>query len=209
MERTTARTWTWIGTLLCGVLLVSFLPSFFRFIEVRPGFRPDDPVLAWISPVDVAIPLFVVLYSTVVLCLVLLARDRSLLLRGLQAYLILLLLRMVAMTLLTLEPPMDMIPLRDPITQVFYPDAEPFAKDLFFSGHTATMFLLFLAVPVRRWRWPLLLATIFVAAAVILQHVHWTIDVLAAPVGAWMAWWASGYTVRWARSKVSLGEEGA
>jgi hypothetical protein len=97
-----------------------------------------------------------------------------------------------------LEPPLDLIPLVDPLTQIFYPSAEPFRKDLFFSGHTATVFLLYLAIPERRWKRPLLAVTLFVGLAVLVQHVHWTIDVVVAPVAAWVAWRASAHTTCWA-----------
>jgi len=54
-------------------------------------------------------------------------------------------------------------------------------KDLFFSGHTATTFLLLLYV----WRWPLLRWTMLAAhlavvASVFLAHLHYTIDVIGA-----------------------------
>lgn len=54
-------------------------------------------------------------------------------------------------------------------------------KDLFFSGHTATTFLLLLYV----WRWPALRAAalaghVLVVASVFLSHLHYTIDVAGA-----------------------------
>jgi hypothetical protein len=54
-------------------------------------------------------------------------------------------------------------------------------KDLFFSGHTATTFLLLLYV----WRFPrlravMLVAHLLVVASVFLSHLHYTIDVVGA-----------------------------
>jgi hypothetical protein len=54
-------------------------------------------------------------------------------------------------------------------------------KDLFFSGHTATTFLLLLYV----WRWPkartvMGVAHAAVVASVFLAHLHYTIDVIGA-----------------------------
>jgi len=55
-------------------------------------------------------------------------------------------------------------------------------KDLFFSGHTATTFLLLLYLwPHRRLRWIALAAHALVVASVLLSRLHYTIDV----VGAW------------------------
>jgi hypothetical protein len=54
-------------------------------------------------------------------------------------------------------------------------------KDLFFSGHTATTFLL--ALYVWRWprlRWPALLGHALVVASVFLSHLHYAIDVVGA-----------------------------
>jgi hypothetical protein len=55
-------------------------------------------------------------------------------------------------------------------------------KDLFFSGHAATTFLLFLYLRDRpRLRWLALLAHVLVVASVLLARIHYAIDV----VGAW------------------------
>ena len=65
--------------------------------------------------------------------------------------------------------------------QVFAKDAMAayLTKDLFFSGHTATTFLLLLYLwPERRLRWLALAAHAAVVASVLLAHLHYTIDVL-------------------------------
>ena len=55
-------------------------------------------------------------------------------------------------------------------------------KDLFFSGHAATTFLLFLYLRDRPLlRWLALAAHLAVVASVLLAHIHYAIDV----VGAW------------------------
>jgi len=62
-------------------------------------------------------------------------------------------------------------------------------KDLFFSGHTATTFLLLLyAWPHRRLRWPMLLGHAVVVATVFLSHLHYTIDVIGAYAIAFSAY---------------------
>ena len=191
----------WVATLVLASIIVITLPRFFAFLNERLGRVLQDPLLQFIPARDVSLLLFPVLYITILVVVLRLWRDGDRLLRAAQAYVILLILRMVSMTLLTLEPPPDLIPLVDPITQIFYPSAEPFAKDLFFSGHTATVFLLYLAVPARTWRTYLMMITVFVASAVLVQHVHWTIDVLAAPFAAWLAWLMSGITYRWSTGR--------
>ena len=186
----------WIGTLVATFLLGRTLPDFFQFVEDRPGRQPFDLVLHLFQPIDVSAPLFTVLYLTMATGLVVLARTPLRLLRTFQAFFFIVLLRMIAMYLVALEPPVDLIPLRDPISQLFYPNAEPFAKDLFYSGHVATAFLFVLAVRKKKWRIGFIIGTMLVAAGVVVQHVHWSVDVLAAPFAAFAAWRISGYTIR-------------
>jgi len=59
-------------------------------------------------------------------------------------------------------------------------------QDLFFSGHAATTFLLWLYLRGRRWLGPLaLVGHLACVASVFLAHLHYTIDVL----GAWAVTW--------------------
>ncbi len=54
-------------------------------------------------------------------------------------------------------------------------------KDLFFSGHTATTFLLLLYVwRDRALRWPMLVSHVLVVLSVFVSHLHYTIDVIGA-----------------------------
>jgi hypothetical protein len=68
-------------------------------------------------------------------------------------------------------------------------------KDLFFSGHTATTFLLVLYLWHRpRLRLAALLAHVLVVASVLLSHLHYSIDVL----GAWAFTFALYAAREWA-----------
>ena len=197
----------WIGTLAATLLLGTMLPDFFQYVEDRPGRPPVDLVLHLFQPVDVSAPLFTVLYLSMAMALVLLARTPLRLLRTFQAFFFLVLLRMAAMFLIALEPPVDLIPLRDPISQLFYPNGGPFTKDLFYSGHVATAFLFVLAVRGSRWRAFFVVATVLIAIGVMLQHVHWSVDVIAAPFAAFAAWRISVYTIRFALPEASCAAE--
>ncbi len=71
-------------------------------------------------------------------------------------------------------------------------------KDLFFSGHAATTFLLLLYLRDRPWlRWLALAGHMAVVASVLFAHIHYAIDV----VGAWAVTF-SLYVLRegWARA---------
>lgn len=192
-------------TLLVALPVVVSLPAFFGWIEQRPGLFPPEPLLHHLPAKDLSVPLFVGLYCIIAYGLLRLVRKPDLLLRGLQAYLLLLLLRMFTMWTWTLEPPPELVELTDPVTQVFYPGATPFRKDLFFSGHTATLVLLALAMTNCRDRSLLFIAAALVGFAVLVQHVHWTVDVLAAPVFAWLAWRYSAFTLQWSLGRPKAG----
>ena len=57
-----------------------------------------------------------------------------------------------------------------------------FQGNLFFSGHTGFPFLMALIFWDKKfWRWFFLIATVLFGAAVLLAHVHYSIDVFAAP----------------------------
>ncbi len=83
------------------------------------------------------------------------------------------------MYLVPLDPPAGHILLNDPFVETFG-TGNLLTKDLFFSGHTATLLILFLVAEKGVYKYFLLAAIILVAVFVIIQHVHYTIDVLAA-----------------------------
>ena len=97
-----------------------------------------------------------------------------------QAYSVMVLFRMAVMAVTPLEAPPGMLPLRDPLVQVVG-TGEVLTRDLFFSGHTATLALLMFLAPGRPSRRFFLACTALVAICVLLQHVHYTVDVLVAP----------------------------
>jgi hypothetical protein len=80
-----------------------------------------------------------------------------------------------------LDPPVGMVNLVDPLSSVFSGNAV-ITKDLFFSGHTTTMVLIFLCLEKRTDKRIALIAAFAVACLLLVQHIHYTIDVLAAPV---------------------------
>lgn len=179
-------------------LIVPFTPVFFHTIQQRSGTLLPDPLLALLPRHDVAVPIFLLVWGAVVLGVGWLTRHPVLFLRGMWALLLLLLTRMAAIWLVPLLPPLDMLPLADPLTdRLFHTVAsEAITKDLFFSGHTSTVTLLALAVRGRWWRWGIGLMAVAVGLLVLVQRVHYTYDVLAAPLFSWLAYWAAGRLVR-------------
>ena len=109
------------------------------------------------------------------------------LLFAIRAYSIMIVLRITAMYLLPLNPPGGMILLNDPFVQ-FFGSGKILTKDLFFSGHTATLFLFYLLIDKKIYKNILLGLTIIVAYSVLAQHVHYAIDVFVAPFFSYAAY---------------------
>ena len=176
--------------LACLALLAAmpvFFHWFFGYIEARTGDRWSDPLLERLPGRDVSWVVFFFLYSGVLLGL---ARLRALpdrLLLAVQTYLAVNLLRVLSLSLIPLEPPVGYIPLQEPFVQLFTPGGTIISKDLFFSGHVSTILAFYLALPKGTARQYLLLCTGFVSIGVLLQHVHYTVDVLAAFLGTFLS----------------------
>jgi membrane-associated phospholipid phosphatase len=103
-------------------------------------------------------------------------------------YILVSLSRMLTINLFPLNPPVGLIPLIDPISNAFYGKTY-ITKDLFYSGHTSSIFLIFLCLR-RRWdRLFTLIGTLLVGFLLLVQHVHYTIDVLGAFVFTYPLYW--------------------
>ena len=177
--------------LLLGLLPV--VPGFYRFVQARPGQLLADPLLVLLPVQDHSTLIFTLIYGAIAATLVYLLPRPQRLLQALWAYYLLQLLRMATLWLLPLEPPTALVPLHDPVMdRLFAITTQPIVRDLFFSGHTATMALLAFAGRGRRWRGALGLLTGAVGLLVLVHRVHYSYDVLAAPLFAWLAYWLAG-----------------
>jgi hypothetical protein len=177
--------------LLLGLLPI--VPGFYHFVQSRPGRLLADPLLALLPVHDVSVPTFTLIYGAIAATLVYLLPRPQLLLRAFWAYYFLQVLRMGTLWLVALEPPTTLLILHDPVMdRIFEVTTQPIVRDLFFSGHTATMMLLVLAGRGNAWRWVLGLMTVAVGLLVLVQRVHYSYDVLGAPFFAWAAYWLAG-----------------
>ena len=192
-----------IGTFpLLAVVLLSFT-RFLEFAEHRPGVVFADPLLSLYDPVDLTWVTFGLIYLGLVVGLFFLATHPETLLLAIQSYIVMVVIRTAAMYLLPLEAPPQLIPLKDPFVQLFGSGAVP-TKDLFFSGHTSTLFLLFLTVRNVRVKALFLFCTVGVAFCVLRQHVHYTVDVFCAPFFSYVAYRVALISRRcWARPAVT------
>jgi len=167
-------------TFLAFVLTLFVFNKFTSFVEGRPGANLVDPVLSLFPPTKMTWFTFLLIYGSIVMAVFDLKRAPEQFLFGVQAYICLIMVRMLAMYLTPLDPPVGMILLRDPIVEFFASDRQ-LTRDLFFSGHTATLFLLFLVTPSKKLKIFFLASTIVVAFCLLLQHVHYSTDIVSAP----------------------------
>lgn len=172
------------------LLLCAFTaPILFQFIQKRQGFILNDYLLDWLPAFDLSLWTFILLYFLIFLGVLSLLTYPHQFLITLQAYVLLTVLRFVTILLIPLEPPGNIIELIDPFVQhLFY--QQSVTKDLFFSGHTSLLVLLTLAVPSPKIRIVLFTGTFFIASMLLIQHAHYTVDVVLAPLFSWMVFMA-------------------
>lgn len=176
-------------TISCALVLVLVcFPTFFHHIEKRDGYALNDVLLEHLSPRNVSVPLFIIIWGCGLFALSRAIRKPAMLLTFCYGFVLLCLARVMTIYLVPLNPPPGLIPLADPLSNLCY-GRTFITKDLFFSGHTGTQFLLFLCLEKKTDRWIALAATFVVGFLVLLQHVHYTSDVLAAPLFTSGCYW--------------------
>jgi hypothetical protein len=176
-----------IGMILLTGVLTTF-PFYFQYIQKREGTVLNDILLAHLPAVNVSIPLFITIWLTALLLVVRVIKSPRIFLHFLFTFIILSVLRLTTIWFVAINPPEKLIDLADPLSNAFYGKSF-ITKDLFFSGHTATLFIIFLCLEKKTDRLLALLATIIVAVLVLVQHVHYTIDVVCAFPFGWLAWY--------------------
>jgi hypothetical protein len=168
------------------VVLISF-SQFLNFIEQREGVILSDPVLKAFNPVNLTWLTFALIYLCLFLFIVTTINKPDKLMIAFQAYGLMVIFRTIAMYLTPFDAPETSLLLNDPFVQLFG-KGEILTKDLFFSGHTGTLFLLFLLAENKIMKYIFLLVTLTVGTAVLLQHVHYSVDVFIAPFVAYAAY---------------------
>ena len=182
---------------LALLAIVIFIPCFFNYVQGRTGPVLHDPLLQIIGPIDLSWITFLLIYASVILVLINLLSLPLLFLKTVKAYCLLMFLRVVSMYFAPLNEPAGIIVLRDPLVAIIGYGDRIITKDLFFSGHVSTMFLLSLSASSKWLKRILFLNTFLIASLILFQHVHYTIDVLVAPLFAFISF----YLVRLSGSK--------
>lgn len=175
-------------TLAILALIAMFIPQFFSYIQSVQGYRINDLILNYLPVSNMSLYIFLLIYLVILISMINLGAHPFLFLRLLQAYCLLVMARIFCLYSLPLEPKQSIIPLEDPFVGHLFYKGSMITKDLFFSGHVSTMFLLLLFIPSRFLKITFMIATLLVAAFILIQHVHYTIDVVAAPIFSWICY---------------------
>jgi len=179
ISNTSDRSKLIIGSVLIFIIL-ALMPQFFNKIEKRNGVVLHDWVLASIPPHNVSVAIFIVIWGMGLLILYRALYKPRIYIIYIWALIVVCLVRMATISFVALNPPIGLIPLADPLTGIFYGEAS-ITKDLFFSGHIATLTLIFLCLDKKSDKMIALGAIITVACLLLIQHIHYSVDILASP----------------------------
>ena len=181
---------TIITGLLILLLILLVFPVFFAYIENKQGVQLNDMLLNYLPAIDLSVPIFILIWGGTVIIIYKCLKRPYVFALFIWAYIILCITRIITISLFTLEPPQSIIPLTDPLGNIFY-GGKFIRKDLFYSGHVSTQFLISLCIYNKVYKRIMQATTFILAAMVLIQHIHYSMDVLAAPIFAYGCFWSS------------------
>lgn len=168
-------------------LFVSYMfKKYLVVYETIPGIQLYDVLLDFFKPADVSVYIFVILYTVIFYNYLFLLAYPRMLVCFFIFYATCLFIRFILLTFINLEPPLLYQEFSDPILSSSTYEGIKITKDLFFSGHMVTMFCAYFAMPNRWLKYFYLLASIVLAILLLIQHVHYTIDILGAYIAVFL-----------------------
>lgn len=168
-------------------VFISFLfKKYLVVYETIPGIQLYDVLLDIFKPADVSIYIFVLLYTVIFYNYLFLLAYPRMLVCFFIFYSTCLLIRFILLSFINLEPPLLYVEFSDPILSSSTYEGIKITKDLFFSGHMVTMFCAYFAMPNKTIKYLYLIASILLAILLLIQHVHYTIDIIGAYVAVFL-----------------------
>lgn len=151
--------------------------------EMRHGTRLEDKLLTLFPSIDFSTWIFVLLYlslGTMVLTHIL---KPAVIMRVIEMHLLVAVVRQLCIMMIALEPPAGIIVLRDVFLEnTVYPNDAPLTKDLFFSGHVASIWIYFLCCERKYLKYALIGSAGLMAFMLLSMRVHYTYDVYGAVI---------------------------
>jgi len=184
--------WQFILSCLTIIGLGLFFPGFFDYLQARNGKVLNDIIVDNIPPHDVSWMVFFLLYCGVIICLTFNFLHPKNLLIAFEVYALVTLMRIVTLSLVPLNPPIGYVELKEPVLSLLFTNnGRICSHDLFFSGHVTSALAMYYSVKQRLYKNILLIFSCMIGVLVLVQHVHYTIDVIVAPFGTYLCYWFS------------------
>ncbi|MCW3125071.1 MAG: hypothetical protein JWO03_729 [Bacteroidetes bacterium] len=177
----------WGNFLVCFAVYM-LIVQWLKYNSTRHGRIINDPLYDMLPLHDFSNTIFFFTYSATIVSLIYLIAHPQLLHRAFTTFVVIFVIRAICIFLVPLSPSGDMLPLHDPFTN-FMANEEEIRNDLFFSGHVSDLAFFFFVVRAPWLRRYILLCAIAVGSLLILQRVHYTMDVIAAPIFAYFCYW--------------------
>lgn len=182
--------WKYFTLTFLFLLFTVFL--FNRFLlwnEFREGIYYEDPLFEYFTARNYSLQVTLLLYASVGFFLFYNIKKPLILSRFVWSYIFILFMRMIALLVLPLYCDPNAVKLEDPIVNtLIYPNYYV-ERDLFFSGHAAMVFSFYGCFKNAIIKRAYLLVGIIVSCLLVLQKVHFTIDVIAAPIFSFISLW--------------------
>jgi membrane-associated phospholipid phosphatase len=192
---------TILGIIILIIPFFIYLNSYLQYIEQRSGCVLNDALLNWLPAMDLSNIIFFILYTSALILLIYSMQSPWLLLKGINVLIVLQYIRNICLYVTPLNAPAEIFALQDPVLELIAYNDQANLKDLFFSGHTATIFIFMLLT----WNSPGLklifgFITFLMAILLLIQHCHYTVDIIGGVACAYLSFkW-----VTWIWMKIQL-----
>ncbi len=164
-----------------------------NYIELRKGVRLNDKLLTILPTFDFSTLVFSVLYTSLIALIITHLHKPRIILRVIEMHFLVAVIRQICILLVALEPPVGIIVLRDIFLEnTVYPHA-PLTKDLFFSGHVASIWIYFLCATKKYLKIYLAFATVLMSFMILSMRVHYSYDVYGALFFTTIIYFAPGW----------------
>ena len=167
--------------LVVGAILIVVAFLFVQFLNYHEnkvnesGWLYHERFVDFLPVINFSVAIFSITYGSLLLYFFHSKKSISFITKLMLSYTLLLIFRMITMSLVPLKEPELIIYLQDPfLNNIIYPGE--IDTDLFFSGHTALIMILFFLSK----KWVFVVLAIVIGGLLIVQRVHYSIDVLAA-----------------------------
>lgn len=182
------------------VTLIVALTGFFfvlAYTDQRSGFVIEKGWMDRIcQPKDLSAFIFPLTWPVAFIGVIICARDPKTFLLLIRSYAFLIILRGVTLMSVPLDPPQGIIDLKDPLLHSTFYNGRMNPKDLFFSGHVATILLFVFILKNKFLKSAFLSIAIVLACLLAIQRVHYITDIIFAIPFAWLAYTLAGKWVR-------------